>query len=164
MAGSEPLIPKHGGYRKLKSFQVAQLVYDVTVRFCDRYIDQRSRTHDQMVQAARSRCAEYRGGQPGVGDFEEDRAQADQRGAGEPGRTAAGLPGFPAAARVGRMAGAAPGADAVQGEAVRDAGGGAGVGGTGAPMGTDEWGFARTGRDKHGRARTDGDKAVREGR
>jgi hypothetical protein len=28
----EPLIPKHDGYRKLKSFQVAQLVYDVTVR------------------------------------------------------------------------------------------------------------------------------------
>jgi four helix bundle suffix protein len=48
------LIPKHGGYRKLKSFQVAQLVYDVTVRFCDKYIDRRSRTHDQMVQAARS--------------------------------------------------------------------------------------------------------------
>ncbi len=50
----EPLIPKHGGYRKLKSFQVAQLVYDVTVRFCDRYVEKRSRTHDQMVQAARS--------------------------------------------------------------------------------------------------------------
>ena len=50
----EPLIPKHGGYRKLKSFQVAQLCYDVTVRFCDRYISKRSRTHDQMVQAARS--------------------------------------------------------------------------------------------------------------
>ncbi len=48
------LIPPHGGYRKLKSFQIAQLVYDVTVRFCDRYIDHRSRTHDQMVQAARS--------------------------------------------------------------------------------------------------------------
>ena len=50
----EPLIPKHGGYRRLKTFQVAQLVYDVTVRFCDRYINKRSRTHDQMVQAARS--------------------------------------------------------------------------------------------------------------
>ncbi|HEV2208714.1 MAG TPA: four helix bundle suffix domain-containing protein [Verrucomicrobiae bacterium] len=48
------LIPPHGGYRKLKSFQVAQLAYDVTVRFCDRYIERRSRTHDQMVQAARS--------------------------------------------------------------------------------------------------------------
>ena len=54
MPDREPLIPKHGGYRKLKSFQVAQLVYDVTVRFCDRYIEKRSRTHDQMVQAARS--------------------------------------------------------------------------------------------------------------
>ena len=51
---SEPLIPKHGGYRKLLSFQVAQLCYDVTVRFCDRYISIKSRTHDQMVQAARS--------------------------------------------------------------------------------------------------------------
>ncbi|MBI3413796.1 MAG: four helix bundle protein [Verrucomicrobia bacterium] len=50
----EKLIPPHGGYRKLKSFQVAQLAYDVTVRFCDRYISPRSRTHDQMVQAARS--------------------------------------------------------------------------------------------------------------
>ena len=51
---SEPLIPTHGGYRNLKSFQVAQLVYDVTVAFCDAHIDRRSRTHDQMVQAARS--------------------------------------------------------------------------------------------------------------
>ncbi|MCE9609730.1 MAG: four helix bundle suffix domain-containing protein [Chthoniobacter sp.] len=54
MSEPEKLIPKHGGYRKLKSFQVAQLAYDVTVRFCDRYISSRSRTHDQMVQAARS--------------------------------------------------------------------------------------------------------------
>ena len=51
---AEGLIPKHGGFRNLKSFQVAQLAYDVTVRFCDKYIDRRSRTHDQMVQAARS--------------------------------------------------------------------------------------------------------------
>ncbi len=50
----ETLIPAHGGYRKLKSFQVAQLVYDLTLRFCNRYVDKRSRTHDQMIQAARS--------------------------------------------------------------------------------------------------------------
>mgnify|MGYP001809719239 CR=1 FL=1 len=50
----EPLIPKHGGYRNLKSLQLAQLVYDVTVRFCERYVEKKSRTHDQMVQAARS--------------------------------------------------------------------------------------------------------------
>ena|SRR2546428_8616729 len=54
MAEPAKLIPLHGGYRKLKSFQVAQLAYDVTVRFCNRYIEKRSRTHDQMVQAARS--------------------------------------------------------------------------------------------------------------
>ena len=54
MGEPETLIPKHGGYRHLKTFQVAQLIYDVTVRFCDRYIERRSRTHDQMVQAARS--------------------------------------------------------------------------------------------------------------
>ncbi|MBI5184625.1 MAG: four helix bundle protein [Nitrospinae bacterium] len=54
MSEKETLIPKHGGYRKLKSFQIAQLVFDITVRFCERYIDKRSRTTDQMVQAARS--------------------------------------------------------------------------------------------------------------
>lgn len=47
-------IPQHGGFRKLRSFQTAQLAYDGTVIFCDRFIDKRSRTHDQMVQAARS--------------------------------------------------------------------------------------------------------------
>jgi len=51
---SEPIIPRHGGYRKLKSFQLAQLCYDATVRFCARYIEKRCRTYDQMVQAARS--------------------------------------------------------------------------------------------------------------
>lgn len=54
MSDKESLIPKHGGYRKLKSFQIAQLVYDITARFCDLYIDRHSRTRDQMVQAARS--------------------------------------------------------------------------------------------------------------
>jgi four helix bundle suffix protein len=48
------LIPPHGGYRKLRSFQCAQLVYDATVVFCDRFVDRHSRTRDQMVQAARS--------------------------------------------------------------------------------------------------------------
>ena len=44
----------HGGYRKWRSFQVAEIIYDATAAFCDRFIDKRSRTHDQMVQAARS--------------------------------------------------------------------------------------------------------------
>ena len=43
-----------GGYRRLKSFQLAQLIYDITVRFVELYIPAKSRTCDQMVQAARS--------------------------------------------------------------------------------------------------------------
>lgn len=50
----EPLIPPHGGYRELKSYQMSEIVYDATVVFCNRFINIRSRTHDQMVQAARS--------------------------------------------------------------------------------------------------------------
>lgn len=47
-------IPVHGGYENLLSFRKARIVYDATVRFCDRFIDKRSRTTDQMIQAARS--------------------------------------------------------------------------------------------------------------
>ena len=47
------LLPS-GGYRNLKSFQLARLIYDITVRFVDLYIPVESRTCDQMVQAARS--------------------------------------------------------------------------------------------------------------
>lgn len=48
------LIPPHGGYINLKSYQMTEIIYDATTVFCDRFIDKRSRTHDQMVQAARS--------------------------------------------------------------------------------------------------------------
>ena len=51
---SNNLIPPHGGYRELQSYQMAEIVFDATAVFCDRFIDRRSRTHDQMVQAARS--------------------------------------------------------------------------------------------------------------
>ena len=51
---SSRIIPPHGGYQKLKSFQMAEIVFDATQRFCDLYISKKSRTHDQMVQAARS--------------------------------------------------------------------------------------------------------------
>ena len=43
-----------GGYRDLRSFQTTTLIYDGTVAFCARFVDSRSRTTDQMVQAARS--------------------------------------------------------------------------------------------------------------
>ncbi len=50
----ERVIPPHGGYEKLFSYPKTQIIYDATIRFCDRFIDKRSRTHDQMVQGARS--------------------------------------------------------------------------------------------------------------
>jgi restriction system protein len=43
-----------GGYRKTASFQTATIVYDATYWFCEKFLDPRSRTVDQMVQAARS--------------------------------------------------------------------------------------------------------------
>ncbi|MBI2017786.1 four helix bundle protein [Candidatus Daviesbacteria bacterium] len=45
---------KHGGYKTLRSYQTTTLIYDLTVEFIRLYIDPRSRTTDQMVQAARS--------------------------------------------------------------------------------------------------------------
>lgn len=47
-------IPPHGGYRKLLSYQKAEIVYDATVYFCKRFLEKRDRTYDQMIQAARS--------------------------------------------------------------------------------------------------------------
>ena len=47
------LIAKHGGYKNLKSFQTATLVYDLTVMFCEQYVRE-WRMKDQMIQAARS--------------------------------------------------------------------------------------------------------------
>jgi four helix bundle suffix protein len=51
---SSRFIPPHGGYKTLLSYQRAETVYDATVYFCDHFVDRRSRTHDQMIQAARS--------------------------------------------------------------------------------------------------------------
>lgn len=50
----ERFIPPHGGYRSLLTYQRAEIIYDATVKFCARFLDQRDRTVDQMVQAARS--------------------------------------------------------------------------------------------------------------
>src|SRR5262245_19167272 len=50
----EGFLAPYGGYKWLRSYQKAEIVYDATVHFCDRFIDKRSRTHDQMIQAARS--------------------------------------------------------------------------------------------------------------
>ncbi|MBI5527172.1 MAG: four helix bundle protein [Deltaproteobacteria bacterium] len=54
MHGQHDLIPAHGGYRKLRSFQACQLAYDGTVIFVERFVGTKTRTCDQMIQAARS--------------------------------------------------------------------------------------------------------------
>src|ERR1700676_4182931 len=47
-------IPAHGNYEELLSYQKAEVVYDLTYRFCQRFLAKGDRTIDQMVQAARS--------------------------------------------------------------------------------------------------------------
>jgi four helix bundle suffix protein len=44
------------GYEYLSAYTFGKVIQDLTVEFCNRYIDYKSRTHDQMVQAARSNC------------------------------------------------------------------------------------------------------------
>lgn len=47
-------IPKYGGYRGLVVYRIAEIIYDFTFRFCNKYVKNQGRTYDQMVQAARS--------------------------------------------------------------------------------------------------------------
>jgi len=47
-------LPPHGNYEELLSYQKAQVIYDLTFRFCERFLRKGDRTIDQMVQAARS--------------------------------------------------------------------------------------------------------------
>jgi len=47
-------IPPHGNYRELPSYQKGEVIYDITYRFCHKYLARGDRTIDQMIQAARS--------------------------------------------------------------------------------------------------------------
>jgi four helix bundle suffix protein len=47
-------IPSHGSYQKLLSYQKAEVIYDLTFHFCERFLRRGDRTIDQMIQAARS--------------------------------------------------------------------------------------------------------------
>jgi four helix bundle suffix protein len=51
---SENLLPKHGGYKNLLTYQLAELIYDITVLFCEKFVPVSDRTNDQMVQSGRS--------------------------------------------------------------------------------------------------------------
>jgi four helix bundle suffix protein len=50
----EGFIPPHGGYRELFGYQKAEIIYDGTVYFTNRFFHKYDRTVGQMVQAARS--------------------------------------------------------------------------------------------------------------
>lgn len=54
MTDSPGFIPRHGAYRRLLSYQKAELIYELTFRFCQRFLPKGDRTVDQMLQAARS--------------------------------------------------------------------------------------------------------------
>lgn len=51
---NDGFIPVHGNYKQLLSYRKAEIVYDITFRFCQRFLQRGDRTIDQMVQAARS--------------------------------------------------------------------------------------------------------------
>jgi four helix bundle suffix protein len=53
-ANGPGFLPPHGNYQELLSYQKAEVVYDLTYRFCQRFLNKGDRTIDQMVQAARS--------------------------------------------------------------------------------------------------------------
>src|SRR5688572_17185463 len=54
MTPKDGFLPRRGNYRELLSYQKAEIVYDITFRFCERFLKRFDRTIDQMVQAARS--------------------------------------------------------------------------------------------------------------
>jgi hypothetical protein len=87
----EGFIPPHGGYEKLLSYQKALIVYDATVQFCDRFISKKSRTHDQMIQAARSGKQNILEGSEASGMSKETELKLTSVRTREPERASGGL-------------------------------------------------------------------------
>lgn len=87
MSPQDGFIPPHGGYRKLRSYQKAQIVFDATKLFCARFLDKHDRTVDQMVQAARSGKQNIVESEPGFRNFKGDGDQINQRGPRQSRRT-----------------------------------------------------------------------------
>ena len=54
MTYPDGFIPPHGNYRQLLSYRKAEIVFDITYRFCQRFLAKSDRTIDQMIQGARS--------------------------------------------------------------------------------------------------------------
>ena len=51
---SKEFLPRKGGYRSLRCYQVAECIYDITYYFAHTFLAKGDRTIDQMIQAARS--------------------------------------------------------------------------------------------------------------
>ncbi len=51
---SETFLQKTGNYRALHAYRKAEVIYDFTFRFCEKFLAFGDRTRDQMIQAARS--------------------------------------------------------------------------------------------------------------
>ena len=80
----DPQLP-HGGYRKQRSYVIAEAVYDATVVFCRRFLANDRRMADQMVQAARSGVRNISEGSGAAAHFAQVGDAADERGARQPG-------------------------------------------------------------------------------
>lgn len=50
----DDFIPQKGHYRSLLVYQIAEIIYDITYIFVNRFLLRGDRTFDQMLQAARS--------------------------------------------------------------------------------------------------------------
>lgn len=87
-------IPPHGNYAELLSYQKAEIVYDLTFRFCGRFLTKGDRTVDQMVQAARSGKQNIVEGSKASGTFKEMEIKLTNACPRQPGRALGGLPGF----------------------------------------------------------------------
>lgn len=48
------IVQTNSNYTDLLCYKKAVIIYDLTYHFCSRFIDKHDRTHDQMIQAARS--------------------------------------------------------------------------------------------------------------
>src|SRR4026208_1039528 len=100
----EVLLP-HGGYRKLRSYKVAEAVYDATVVFCRRFYAQDRRMTDQMVQAARSGVRNISEGSGMAGTPRKRKTNPPHRPPREPvRRIATRLRNIPAPERAAHLA------------------------------------------------------------
>ena len=79
---SPGFLPPHGNYQELLSYQKAEVVYDLTYRFCQRFLNKGDRTIDQMVQAARSGKQNIAEGSKAARHLQGNRDQAHECGPG----------------------------------------------------------------------------------